>query len=221
MIRVAAIIPAYNEEATLGEVLQAVTTSSFLSEIIVVNDGSTDATSAVAHALPMVKVIDFPTNCGKGQALMAGVQASTAKVLLFLDADLTGLTSAHVEALLTPVMLHGQSMTLGIIDRGDAVTQFTLWTQKNNMPWPMLTGQRALLRGWYEKIPPAQITEYGVEVVLNEYCRSNNLPVQLVPLAGLYHVTKEKKMGITKGFIARIFMLANVFWSFVKIKSAK
>ena len=216
MAAVAAIIPALNEQNTLGSIL-GVLVACGIHEIVVVNDGSTDRTSEIAHAFP-VKVIDALENRGKGAALIAGVQATSAPVLLFLDADLVGLTLGHVRDLIASVVRGGASMSLGIIDRGNMITRATLWMRHHKLPWPMLTGQRALLRSWYEAVPTNHMAQYGVEVALNEYCRVHKLQVTLVPLPHLQHVLKEKKMGLVAGFQARIRMLVNVFASFVRIK---
>ncbi len=217
MHKIAAIIPALNEQDTLGAIL-GVLLAARLDEIVVVNDGSSDTTSRIAHAFP-VQVVDRAKNCGKGEALIAGVRTTSAPVLLFLDADLVGLTVSHVQALLKPVLAQAASMTLGIIDRGNFMTRAILWMRHKRVPWPMLTGQRALLRTWYEAIPPEHLQQYGVEVALNEYCRSHHLPVTLVPMPHLHHVVKEKKMGVWKGMIARVKMFLNVFLAFVKIKT--
>lgn len=219
MMKVAAIIPAFNEQDTLGAIL-GVLVAARIDEIVVVNDGSSDATSKIAHTFP-VKVIDSSENRGKGEAIMKGVQATTAPLLLFLDADLVGLTVSHVQALLKPVLTQEASMSLGIIDRGTYMTRAIVWMRRKKVPWPMLTGQRALLRAWYAAIPALQLVQYGVEVALNEYCRTHNLAVSLVPSKGLHHVVKEKKMGLVRGFWARIKMCCNVATSFVKIRRAK
>ena len=93
-----AVIPAYNEEARIGESLRL--TIEYLercapeSELIVINDGSTDATGAIAReALAPAKVQtrlleNFP-NRGKGAAVRKGLLASEKPIGLFFDADLS------------------------------------------------------------------------------------------------------------------------------------
>ena len=96
---VAVVIPAFNEERTVARVIRAARNSPGISQIIVVNDGSTDRTSAVARKAG-AEVIDLPVNMGKGAAVAEGVKATTAGVLLLLDADLVGLRPSHIRALL-------------------------------------------------------------------------------------------------------------------------
>lgn len=92
------VIPAYNEASRIGETLR--TALDYLggvspqSELIVVNDGSTDATSTIAHEALLSAKVDarllenFP-NCGKGHAVRKGLLAAQRPIALFSDADLS------------------------------------------------------------------------------------------------------------------------------------
>jgi glycosyltransferase involved in cell wall biosynthesis len=91
------LIPAYREEATLGEVLRrvaAVDTESlgFAKEILVCDDGSDDKTHAVAEeaaaADPRIRVFRHPRNRGKGAAIRTALAAATGDYCLIQDADL-------------------------------------------------------------------------------------------------------------------------------------
>ncbi len=89
------IIPAYNEERRLRVYLEKVLTylrsTPFQSEVIVVNDGSTDDTSRVVKFFQspsiQLKLIELPTNRGKGYAVRTGMLAGKGKYRLFTDAD--------------------------------------------------------------------------------------------------------------------------------------
>lgn len=94
------VIPALNEEESIGSTVERCLAARprIMSEggvrdveIIVVNDGSTDKTSAIAHQLAenheAVRVIDFPVNRGYGAALKEGFQQGTGELVSFLDAD--------------------------------------------------------------------------------------------------------------------------------------
>lgn len=70
-LRTLIVIPAYNEEASLPEVLRELATTVPKCDVLVVDDGSRDATSAVAHA-GGVRVVTLPFNIGVGGALRAG-----------------------------------------------------------------------------------------------------------------------------------------------------
>ncbi|MBX9845802.1 MAG: glycosyltransferase family 2 protein [Xanthobacteraceae bacterium] len=99
--RLSVVIPAYNEadriERTLRSVLSYLRRQSFVSEVLVVDDGSDDGTvDAVARCIcrtTAVKVIRSPENRGKGWAIKEGMLAASGEFRLFMDAD----NSAAVE----------------------------------------------------------------------------------------------------------------------------
>src|SRR3989338_9506598 len=101
-MKVSCIIPAYNEEATLGKVLRVVKKVRIIHEILVVDDGSSDKTYAVAKA-EGVRVIRHPENRGKGAAIKTGYQYSKGDILLFLDADVTTFAPQQLTAVLRPI----------------------------------------------------------------------------------------------------------------------
>ena len=81
------VIAAYNEAPSVGRVVAGVRAHTpGLLEVLVVDDGSTDATGAEAERAG-ARVIRLPRNRGKGEALRAGIRASTGDVLMFIDAD--------------------------------------------------------------------------------------------------------------------------------------
>ena len=108
-----AIIAAYNEEKTLAEVLGALTRSRFVDEIIVVSDGSTDATVEIARSFD-VKTIALRENQGKGYAMRVGVEYARHDILFFVDGDMFNLTDDHMAALLRPVMRDECDMNIGV-----------------------------------------------------------------------------------------------------------
>ncbi len=86
-LRLSIIIPAYNEGEIIGETIQAILGLKIEgSELIVVDDGSTDETAKVASNAG-ARVISHPYNIGNGAAVKTGIRASRGKVLVFLDGD--------------------------------------------------------------------------------------------------------------------------------------
>ncbi len=90
------VIPALNEEEAIGETIQRCLdarepiqeeTSIESVEIIVVSDGSTDSTTAIAQSFQEVKVIVHPRNLGYGAAIKSGFASGSGDLLGFLDAD--------------------------------------------------------------------------------------------------------------------------------------
>ncbi len=213
-MRVIAIIPAYNEEKTIGDVLQVLQETDLIDTIVVVSDGSTDGTVDVAREYDVV-VIELAENMGKGGAMAAGLESTEADVILFLDADLIGLTQAHVRSLLDPVISGRAEMTLGIFERGRMVTDLA---QKVA---PYLSGQRAVRRSLLEKISDMDITRFGVEVALTQYIEEHGIRVEEVVLSDMSHVMKEEKLGLVKGLAARFKMYWEIVKYFARIEQFK
>ncbi|GAM10534.1 undecaprenyl-phosphate 4-deoxy-4-formamido-L-arabinose transferase [Geobacter sp. OR-1] len=95
-IRLSVVIPAYNEEGSIAEavarVVAAISGEVAEYELIVVDDGSRDATAAIVSELsaanPNIRLIALNTNQGKGAALRSGFRAATMEYIIFTDADL-------------------------------------------------------------------------------------------------------------------------------------
>lgn len=201
--KVAAIVPAYNEEKNIGPVIEALKKSSFLSEIIVVDDGSTDATAKVVSQNG-VRLIS-QKNGGKTAAMTAGAMATAADIIFFADADLLGFGPEHIEALLRPVMEEQAVMTVGIRDRG----RIGMWMMEHFLP--LIGGERALPRDVFlTMIRHKAAHHYGIEIVMNAYCRLHHLSIKLVRMKGVTPVIKEKKVGLWKGLKARAMMIAQI-----------
>lgn len=207
-MNVTAIIPAYNEEQTIAGVVNCVKKVDRIQKIIVVSDGSIDKTASIARECG-ADVIELSENVGKGGAIKAGINECGTEVILFLDADLIGLSKKHVDDLIEPVINNKADMTIGIFKSGRMVTDLA---QKVT---PYLSGQRAIKKSVIDKIPNIDITRYGVEVALTKYVDKYSLRVQEVDLPEMTHVTKEEKLGLIKGVHARLKM----YWDIVKILS--
>jgi glycosyltransferase involved in cell wall biosynthesis len=86
------VVPAYNEEATLAQLLERLLEVTKADEIIVVNDCSIDATGAIAERIaagnPRVKVAHHKANRGKTEALKTGFALTTGRIVIVQDADL-------------------------------------------------------------------------------------------------------------------------------------
>ncbi|MFG2194915.1 dolichyl-phosphate beta-glucosyltransferase [Streptomyces sp. NPDC048639] len=119
VIDVTVVIPAYNEEQRLrpgiDEVCGYLRTTVRRWELIVVDDGSTDGTAAVAaeaaDAEPRIRLLRAPVNRGKGHAVRIGMRASRGRRVLFCDAD--GATPIEELALLHDRLDEGYAVAIG------------------------------------------------------------------------------------------------------------
>jgi glycosyltransferase involved in cell wall biosynthesis len=204
-LRVSAVIPAYNEATRLPAVLEAVTSATGLDEVWVVSDGSTDDTYEVAASFPGVRALRLPRNRGKGAAMVAGAEAaSTADVILFLDADLIGLTPEHVSALVEPVVEGRADMAVGVFRGGRFLTDLA------QRITPCISGQRCMLRAAFLDAAHVAGLRSGVEVALYAFARDTGLRIVDVPLSGITHPMKEEKLGPVRGFAARMKMYGEI-----------
>jgi glycosyltransferase involved in cell wall biosynthesis len=200
---VVAIIPAFNEEKTIGAIIDTLKKVDLIDRIIVVSDGSIDNTTNVAtqHG---VETIEIKENIGKGGAMNIGVARSNEDILLFLDADLIGLTTHHVKKLLTPVLNKKVEMTIGLFKKGKMKTDLA------HKITPFLSGQRVLTRELFNKIDNIDVSSFGVEMALTMYVKKNDIPFETIDLLNLTHVTKEKKRGFTEGVKSRMKMYYDI-----------
>jgi glycosyltransferase involved in cell wall biosynthesis len=92
--RLSIIVPAFNEQRTIGQVLRrlAAIDLPIPFEVIVVDDGSTDGSLRIAQSemaqLPQLRVVQMPQNGGKGAAIRHGAALATGDILVIQDADL-------------------------------------------------------------------------------------------------------------------------------------
>jgi glycosyltransferase involved in cell wall biosynthesis len=203
-MKVAAIVPAYNERERISLVLDAIKRAQTIDEILVVSDGSTDGTYEFVSADPDVRVLGLETNQGKGGAMRAGALDTDADVVLFLDADLMGMDGDKVDALVRPVTSGDADMAIGIFKDGRGATDLAQFLT------PYISGQRAMRREVFLKVPNLDGVRSGVETAITKYFRSHKLKVSRVGLSGCTHHMKEEKLGFIKGFSARVKMYYDI-----------
>ena len=90
-MKLSVIIPVYNEEKTIGEIIRRVQATGLVDEIVVVDDGSSDGSRAILARLEeqgSVRVLLHEHNQGKGAAVRTGIRNANGELLLIQDADL-------------------------------------------------------------------------------------------------------------------------------------
>lgn len=193
---ISCIIPAYNEEARIKDVIYAVKNSNLVDEIIVISDGSTDKTSEIARACKPTRVIELPHNIGKGGAIIEGLKYAKGDIILLADADLRGLNKENLEKLIRPVLENQADMTIGC-----------------NIPFVKkeFSGLRCLKRfllepKTQEDFKRLKESKFNIENELNHKAKKENLKVVYVKMEGVRNVHKIKKYGLKEGLKRTIDM---------------
>ena len=206
-MRTTAIVAAYNEEGTIADVLRALTASPLIDEVIVVSDGSEDATVEIARSFEGVRTIALKENHGKGFAMAVGVANATNDTLFFCDGDMYNVTEDHISALVNPVLDGECDMNIGVRNRGD-VANFLHLKMKCG---PILSGIRVMRRKVFETVPPQYQSHFKIEAALNCFCARAGYRQQETVIYDLGHVIKESKRGLADGLQARWKMSREVF----------
>jgi glycosyltransferase involved in cell wall biosynthesis len=211
------IIPARNEEATVGAVVRAALAARGRGRVIVVDDGSSDATAAAARAAG-AEVIASGGSGSKARALAAGVAACVApppsaalgagvaaadSILLFFDADILDARPEHFEQLAAPVLDDGFSMCCGLVDYG--ALRGALFARL-----PPITGLRALRREVFAAIPAERLNGFQIEIMINEVVARAGSRTAIRTLAGAGHRSKVRKLGMLPGVRAHASMTAEL-----------
>ncbi|MFQ6098925.1 MAG: glycosyltransferase family 2 protein [Armatimonadota bacterium] len=233
-MRLSVIIPVYNEESTVHEVIERVKTVPIVDalneplekEIVVVDDGSTDETSAVlcdAEEDPVVTVFTSPVNFGKGAAVRIGLTYVTGDVIIIQDADLE-LDPEEYPRLLEPI-LDG---------RADVVYGSRFKNGAKGVPWRTRVANR-LLAWWTNLLYGSQLTDeataykvFRADVIHNldlrcigfEFCPEvtakvlrSGYRIEEVPVG--YHPrsqTKGKKVSYLRDGLKAVWTLLRYRW---------
>ena len=204
-MKTSVIIPAYNEAERIKSVLQAVDSAENTIELIVVNDGSTDNTSEVVEESEVdLTLLELKNNTGKANALARGIDEASHSSLMFVDADLKGLESEHIDDMINTYGEGSWDMVIGVFHKGRLNTDLS---QKIS---PHLSGQRVLSRSLWNKLNKSAAEEFGVEMALTKLSLRENLDTTKVKLTGVTHVMKEEKRGFTEGLKSRLKMYGNI-----------
>ncbi|MEU8947751.1 MULTISPECIES: glucosyl-3-phosphoglycerate synthase [unclassified Streptomyces] len=185
---VSVVLPALNEEETVGEIVAAIRADlmrrvPLVDEIVVVDSGSTDRTSEVAAAAG-ARVVHrdeilprIPAVPGKGEVLWRSLLVTSGDIVCFIDADLREFSSDFVSGIVGPLLTDpGVHLVKGMYDRplagaagqGGRVTEL-MARPLLNMHWPQLAGfvqplggEYAARRSLLERLPFP--VGYGVEL---------------------------------------------------------
>mgnify|MGYP002377676488 FL=1 len=206
------IIPALNEADRIVANVRPALDAALVDVVIVVSDGSTDNTAEIARGIEGVTVVELPFNVGKGGAMCAGVAHTDADVIAFVDADLVGLKSHHIDQILRPLLDRECEMCIGVFRGGK------FWSDTGQVITPFLSGQRAMTRQLFEAVPFLPEIRMGAEVTIHTYAKRLRARITKVVLRGVSNTHKEHKLGIVKGATARAKMYQEIARAVVRIR---
>ena len=174
--RVSVVLPALDEEATVGRIVEAVRTAlgegvpadrRLVDELVVVDSGSTDRTAEVARRAG-ARVVhrdeilpDLPAVHGKGEAMWRSLAATDGDVVVFVDADLQSFTPAYVTGLLGPLLSDDRVQLVkagyerplvegsSVVSAGGGRVTELVARPLLNLLWPQLAGLVQPLAGEY------------------------------------------------------------------------
>ncbi len=223
MTLLSVVVPAYNERATIGEILQRVWNAPVPEgvelEIVVVDDGSTDGTRELLREKamagePAFRLIELAANQGKGAAIRAGFRAATGDVLLIQDADLE-YNPRDYPQLLQPILDDQADVVYGSRFLGGPHRVLFFWHSVGNRFLTMLsnmltdlnlsdmeTGYKAFRREVLEDLP-LRSNRFGIEPELTAKVARRGARIFEVPISYWGRTYAEgKKIGWKDGVAA-------------------
>jgi len=222
---VSVIVPMYNEEASVGEVLKHLTflAKKLSLEIIAVDDGSTDNTREIVELYPSVKLVSSSTNLGKGSAIAAGLSKSQGQIVVIQDADLE-YSPNEIPSLIKPILdrktdvvfgsrFLGQAKNMSLSHLfGNRILSLAFSLLFNTNLTDVMTGHKVFSKKSLDSI---KLTEAGFEIeieitakILKKGCAFIELPINYT-----YRTTGEAKIGYLDGLKCLIKLLR---WKFFK-----
>jgi len=140
-VRVSFLVPAFNEAATIGEVLARIDALPLDKQVIVVDDGSTDGTAAVVDEWGRGRdiVIVRKANAGKGSAIRAGIAHVDGDIVVIQDADME-YDPVEVPALIEPIVRGAADVVYGSrLTGGRPQRAHLFWHKVGNRSLSLLT----------------------------------------------------------------------------------
>ncbi len=201
MARFDVVIAARDEASTVAAVVRAARAARGVGRVVVADDGSVDTTAQEARAAgaQVVAVRRAGEPGHKGQALAAGVAATTAPCLVFFDADLHGVEPEHFEALIEPIDAGSADLSCGVLSYGPLRDPIFLRL-------PPITGLRALRRELFDRVVVEGRRGFQIEILINEAAVRGGFPTAIRVLRGLDHPSKIAKVGWRRGLPATLAM---------------
>ena len=198
------LIPAYNEAARIAAVLDVVIGHPLIDEVLVIDDGSRDATSDVVR-LTSARLITLSPNGGKTAALARGLSEAGGDLILLVDADLVGLSALDLTALIEPVLTGRADVSISLRQNAPFLWRWIgldYISGERVLKKSLLAGQEATIRN---------LPRFGFEVFLNGLMIDQKARIAVVGWPGVVSPLKARKYGVWAGIKADIKMMGDLF----------
>jgi glycosyltransferase involved in cell wall biosynthesis len=211
--KLSVIVPAYNEEDSIGQVLQGLLHLEQVLplplEIIVVDDASTDRTGSIVADYPTVKYVRHAVNGGKGVALRTGFHASTGDIIVVQDAD-DEYPPDEIPRLIEPILNDDADVVFGsrFLGHNQGMStshrvgnQILSWT--TNLLYgvsltDVMTGYKVFTRKVLDSFTLTE-PDFTVEVEIVSKCLHHGWRIVERPIRYTYRTTGESKIGYRDG----------------------
>jgi glycosyltransferase involved in cell wall biosynthesis len=213
-MKISCIIPAYNEEKNIGNILDLLTSipNNYLFEIIVIDDGSSDRTEDIVKKYSNVTLIKNQNNLGKSKTITKGIENCNGDYVLMIDGDLVNLNKQNIIDLVNPIIQDEADISISY--RGNT---FKWWIKIFGIE--NLSGERCfsktLVNNELEKI--AKLKGFGLEVFINRLVVINNFRIKSVAMSNVIVDFNWKKFGLFKGVKMEIYKWGDIL-SVVNLK---
>ncbi len=192
-MKVTCLIPCYNEQNRIAQVLDVVTKVKGIQQVICIDDGSSDGTARmVCRHWPTVEMVRLSHNRGKAAAIQYGLQFVQHELVLLMDADLQELNGAELERAIVS-FLNTTNIDMLILRRIRS-PWFVRWYRSDIL----LSGERLLRRSDLEQVLHQPVARYQLEVAINRYMIKHHKRVRWVPWSAM-NTYKVDKLGVLEG----------------------
>lgn len=198
------LVPVYNEGPRIFDVLTALTQSKKLSEIICVDDGSTDdSVEVIKKKFPKILLLEHKRNQGKTAAIQTGIRSAKYDVIVLIDSDLKNLKGSEIDQAISVFEQNNldclllNTAPMGNLDRLlRSMFRFLL----------LAAGNRIIRKSCLEAALLAKTPEgYHLEIAQNKYLLENRKKVAYFDISAA-DVSKVAKNGWLKGLWGEVKM---------------